>query len=213
MRPTIILHRVAWRVVLAGALACALTLVGRAQQAEPQEKGRPRLALRANPVHGFAPQRVVFTAELTGGANDYRDYYCPSIEWSWADDTRSSNTYDCDPYESGKSEIRRRFSQDHLYREPGVFEAVFRLKQGSKVVASARISIQIRGLTLDDSELQNAPAPDLKGVDRRRTLQAGDHVHPFRIQRVGDVGVGGLGRALWMRVIHADDLDPRRPAA
>ena len=77
---------------------------------------------------GPPPLRVVFTAEITGGANDHEDFYCAKIEWEWGDGSTSSFAYDCDPYEPGKSEIRRRFIADHTYNNPGRVDVVFRLK-------------------------------------------------------------------------------------
>lgn len=110
-----------------------------------QGKGRPKSALRVNPTLVFVPQRVVATAELTEGADDYQEYYCPTIEWVWGDETQSVNTEDCDPYQPGKSEIRRRYTADHTYREPGIYDVIFRMKQGSKVVLSLRQQIRAQG--------------------------------------------------------------------
>jgi hypothetical protein len=58
----------------------------------------------------MSPARIVLTAELLGGPNDYEDFYCPTTEWDWGDGTLSESTLDCAPYESGKSEIKRRFT-------------------------------------------------------------------------------------------------------
>src|SRR5262245_22206983 len=68
---------------------------------------KPSISLKANPPVGFSPLRVHVVAEFRGGDDDYADYYCPSIEWDWGDGTVSENSVDCDPYEAGKSEIRR----------------------------------------------------------------------------------------------------------
>ena len=43
-------------------------------------------------------------------------------------------------------EIRRRFIADHTYNNPGRVDAIFRLKQGSRVVGSARTPVTISGL-------------------------------------------------------------------
>lgn len=110
-----------------------------------QGKGRPKAALRVNPGLIFVPQRVVATAELTEGANDHQDYYCPKIEWIWGDETQSESGEDCDPYEAGKSDIRRRYTADHTYKEPGNYDVIFRMKQGSKTVLSLRHSIRAQG--------------------------------------------------------------------
>lgn len=117
---------------------------------DAQGKGRPKAALRVNPALIFPPARVVATAELTGGANDYQEYYCPKIEWDWGDNTQSESGEDCDPYEAGKSEIRRRYSADHNYRHDpmgggGSYDVTFRMKQGSKVVLSLRQTIKVQG--------------------------------------------------------------------
>ncbi len=113
-----------------------------AARPDDQGKGKPKAQLRINPTLVFTPGRIVATVELTEGANDYQDYYCPTIEWEWGDQTRSDSTEDCDPYEAGKSEIRRRYTADKNYREPGVYEVVFRMKQGSKTVLSMRQTVR-----------------------------------------------------------------------
>jgi hypothetical protein len=115
-----------------------------------QAKGRPKSVLRVNPALIFPPARIVATAELTGGANDYQDYYCPRIEWVWGDGTQSESSEDCEPYEAGKSEIARRYSSDHNYRSDpmagaGSYDVIFRMKQGSKVVLSLKQTIKVQG--------------------------------------------------------------------
>jgi hypothetical protein len=113
-------------------------------QTKNEESRRPRLTLRATPNLGVAPARVVLTAELVGGANDFEEYYCPTVEWDWDDDTRSEQTSDCEPYESGKSEIRRRFTVEHIFRRPGEYRLSMRLKQRDKIVGAATTNISIR---------------------------------------------------------------------
>lgn len=116
-----------------------------------QGKGKPKAVLRVNPSVIFPPARVVVTAELTDGANDFQDYYCPKIEWIWGDDTQSESGEDCDPYEAGKSEIRRRYTADHNYRADPMgggsrsYDVIFRMKQGSKIVLSLRQTIRVQG--------------------------------------------------------------------
>src|SRR5688500_18659248 len=83
------------------------------------EDRKPTLSLRATPPVGFSPLRVRVVVDVRGGANDYEEFYCPSIEWDWGDGTVSENSEDCDPYQAGKSAIRRRFSTEHVYRQAG----------------------------------------------------------------------------------------------
>ena len=106
---------------------------------------KPELTLRSTPKIGFAPAEILFIAELRGGADDYEDLYCATIEWDWDDDTRSESTPDCDPYEQGTSKIRRRFSTRHKFEYGRRYEVRLRLKQGDNTVASARTTVELRG--------------------------------------------------------------------
>lgn len=108
------------------------------------DKTRPSVSVKANPSTGFAPTRVVVTAELKGGMDDFAEYYCPSIEWSWGDDTRSESKIDCEPYEPGKSEIKRRYVFDRVFQLPGDFRVEFRMKQKNKVVGHGSTTVRIR---------------------------------------------------------------------
>jgi hypothetical protein len=105
---------------------------------------KPRLSLRAQPSVGVSPARVVLTAELVGGADDFEEYYCPTIVWEWGDDTVSESTIDCDPYESGKSEIKRRFTVQHVFRRAGAYKVYFHMKRKDKNLASASATVQIQ---------------------------------------------------------------------
>ena len=133
-------------------IVCLLLPLGlvAASAAEPQKHDkdsvsdkRPKISLRAQPVIAMSPARVVLTAELQGGPNDYEEFYCPTVEWDWGDGTQSESTSDCAPYESGKSEIKRRFTVEHVFRA-GVFRVTFKLKRRDKVVALSTVNIQVR---------------------------------------------------------------------
>ena len=99
----------------------------------------------------MAPARVVLTAELTGGANDFEEFYCTAVEWEWGDGTKSESSSDCAPYEAGKSEIKRRFTVEHVFRT-GSYRVMFHLKRRDKAVGNATVNIQVRpGLRDGDS--------------------------------------------------------------
>lgn len=133
---------VAQAVVLAfGAL---LLIPANALEAREQGNKKPSLSLKASPAVSFAPARIVVVAEVKGGANDFEDFYCPSIEWEWGDLTTSTAEADCEPYVAGKSEIRRRYTVEHRYKNPGGFKIVLRLKKGTRVVATANTMVQVR---------------------------------------------------------------------
>lgn len=125
--------------MLCAALAPGLSAQDKAKRAE-----RPKLSLRSSPVMSFTPATITFTAELKDGDNDYEEYYCAAVEWDWADGTRSESSDDCEPYEAGKSEIRRRFTIQHKYNIDGVYDVQFRLKQRDKVVVAARTKVTVR---------------------------------------------------------------------
>jgi hypothetical protein len=136
-------------VTWSGATCLLLSMVvaaeGQKQDAKDRdaETRRPKVTLKAQPVVSMSPARVVLTAELQGGANDYEDFYCPSVEWDWGDGTHSESTIDCAPYEAGKSEIKRRWTVEHVFRA-GAYKVLFRLKRRDRSLATAAVNIQVR---------------------------------------------------------------------
>ena len=144
------LRHQAWAGVASLLVMAALSTGAAAQKTGKDGKDqkdvndpRPKVSLRAQPVIAMAPARVVFTAELTGGANDFEDFYCNAVEWEWGDGTKSESSSDCAPYEPGKSEIKRRFTVEHVFRA-GVYRVMFHLKRHDKAVGNATINIQVR---------------------------------------------------------------------
>ncbi len=142
-----ILRRLMWAGA-ASTLVAAVTLTAAAPQkddkdARDQEGKRPKVTLKATPIVSIAPSRVVLTAELVGGANDYEDFYCPTVEWDWGDGTQSESTNDCEPYQSGKTEIKRRFTVEHMFRA-GNYRVMFRMKRRDKPIVAATANIQVR---------------------------------------------------------------------
>jgi len=131
------------RAVAVSLLAIAPVAIASAQRPDNDTAKRPKLTLKAQPLIAMSPARVVLTAELVGGANDFEEYYCPAIEWDWGDGTHSASSTDCAPYEAGKSEIKRRFTVEHVFRA-GMFRVMFKLKRREKPVAFATVNIQVR---------------------------------------------------------------------
>jgi hypothetical protein len=105
---------------------------------------KPKISVKANPTMGMSPIRVVVTADIAGVANDNEEFYCPSVEWEWGDDTRSTNTADCDPYIAGKSEIKRRFVADHVYQSSGEYRVQFRLKKKDRTIGAGSTAVRVR---------------------------------------------------------------------
>ena len=139
------------RSLLSGALS--LSLAGSFVAAGPLQRDRnsgrdtdprrPKLSLKAQPTVAIAPARVVFQADFAGGSDDFEEYYCPTVSWAWGDGTESESTSDCQPYEPGKSLIKRRYTVQHTFRAGG-HQVTFRLKRNDKTVASASVNLQIQ---------------------------------------------------------------------
>ena len=152
MRPSVMMNLS--RVFLVAAACFALagpsavsTASQKGNSKEPskdQDVKRPKLTLRAQPAITMTPARVVLTADLNGGNDDNEEYYCPTVEWDWGDDTRSESTSDCEPYESGKSQIKRRFTVEHIFRRPGMYKVYLHLKRKTRILTSATVTIQVR---------------------------------------------------------------------
>ena len=130
------------RMLMTLAVAVAVGVAVYAQK--PGEDKKPSLSLKATPVTGFAPLRVRLTVDVKGGPNDFQDFYCPAVEWEWGDDVRSGNSEDCAPYEAGKSEIKRRYTVEHVFRSEGTYRVTLRLKQKDRVVAMSGATVEVR---------------------------------------------------------------------
>ena len=130
---------------VAGLFIAGLSSAGAASSAQSSGEARkPSLSLRVTPPVGFAPLKTRLVVDVRNGDDDYADFYCPTIEWDWGDGTVSATAEDCDPYEAGKSAIQRRFSTEHVFRQPGSFRVAFRLKQKDRVVGVSSVNVQVR---------------------------------------------------------------------
>ena len=106
------------------------------------------LSLKATPAVSFAPARIVLVAELKGGDDNSEELYCPTVEWEWGDGTVSTAEADCEPYQAGKSEVKRRFASEHKFENSGQYKVVLRLRKSTKIIAIANTNLQVRpGLT------------------------------------------------------------------
>ena len=131
------------------AILCAVAVGFVSQQrsitaAGQDKKAKPSVTVRASPTVGFSPARMVLTAELKGGADDYEDFYCASVEWDWGDLTESEESNECEPYEAGVSEVRRVFSAEHTFQSGGRYRVQLRLKRNRKVLASSSTIVTVR---------------------------------------------------------------------
>ena len=111
-----------------------LIIPSNALQARDRANKKPSLSLKASPAVSFAPARIVVVAEVKGGANDFEEFYCPSVEWEWGDLTTST----------AKRTASRTTRQERDQEHPGGFRIVLRLKKGTKIIATANTLVQVR---------------------------------------------------------------------
>jgi hypothetical protein len=134
--------------IVAAALCVSVDAAAPQKDGNPKDKEsdnkRPKLTLKAQPIISMSPSKVTLRAELVGGSNDYEEFYCPTIEWDWGDGTQSESMSDCEPYQAGKSEIKRRYTVEHLFRA-GHYQVAFRIKRRDKSLAQVTTTIQVQG--------------------------------------------------------------------
>ena len=140
------------RAVFAPLLVLAIVTVasGVSSAQRGGDEKKPSLSLKANPPVGFSPLRVRLVVDVKNGPDDYQDYYCPGVQWDWGDGTVSENSEDCDPYQAGKSQIRRRYSVEHVFRQAGTYQVFFRLKQRDRVISAISANVEVRPGVRDD---------------------------------------------------------------
>jgi hypothetical protein len=135
----------------------AVALVGMASDpagargASSQDDARERrekieLSMRVSPAVAFSPARISASAELRGEPlpDDEARLYCAAIEWDWGDGTRSEAQADCEPYEPGKSTLKRRYTAQHTYTSAGRYRIALRLKRQDRVLLATNSTVQIR---------------------------------------------------------------------
>jgi len=138
-------------VALLGVLPSAHSAAAGDDDKDKKGKG-PSLSLKASPSMSFSPARVTVTAELRGGSETDEEIYCPSLEWDWGDGTISEAKEDCEPFEAGKSTIKRRWINTHTYTTAGNYRMVLRLKRGSKSILGGNTNVQVKPGVRDMTE-------------------------------------------------------------
>lgn len=129
------------RITLVAAFALSAAVLG---EGSAQKPDKPSLSLKANPSITFSPANIFFAAEVKGGPDDFEDLYCPAVEWEWGDGTKDQSSADCEPYEAGKSQIKRRYVAQKKYQSSGDYRVAFRLKQKDRTVGTATTQLKIR---------------------------------------------------------------------
>jgi hypothetical protein len=121
----------------------AIIIAALASAGTSAEKARkPRLDLRAAPRMAFSPANVLVTAELMGGDDAIDDYYCPELEWTWDDGSKSVHAADCAPLEAGGT-IERRFTATHAYYQPGSYNVKITMRKANRSIAVATATVTV----------------------------------------------------------------------
>ena len=105
---------------------------------------KPRLDLRATPRFSFTPANVLVTAQLSGG-DDVEEFYCPAVVWDWDDGGRSAHQPDCPPFQDG-TPLERRFTAQHAYVRPGVYNVRVHMLRAKRSLAVASATVTVRGM-------------------------------------------------------------------
>lgn len=133
-----------YRAIVSSRALVAIACITLTPLVDAAAQKKASISLKASPSIGFSPARVVATAEVRGGPNDSEELYCASVEWVWGDDTKSESKTDCEPYEAGRSEIKRRYTLDHTFQSSGNYRIEFYLKQKNKRVLGGHTNVTIR---------------------------------------------------------------------
>ena len=67
----------------------------------------------------------------------------------------------------GKSEIKRRYTVEHRYKNPGGFKIVLRLKKGNKIIAQANTQVQVRAGPRSVVQSSQLPPTQARPAERR----------------------------------------------
>lgn len=134
------------------AILVLLALAGStAEKSKEPAAKKPSLELRQRPLFPQSPAEMTFTAELKGGIES-EDYYCPTVEWEWGDDsrhggntgTKSVEESDCEPYQAGVSEFVRHFEKEHRFSEWGNYRVQVTLRKGGRVIARQSRMVNVK---------------------------------------------------------------------
>ena len=147
-------HWATSRGAFPAVLLLAMSILGAAGRTVLANDAKPSIDVKSSPAMGIAPFRVVLTADVKGGADDYQEYYCATVEWDMGDGNKAEQQLDCEPYEPGKSQIKRRYVREQVFDTPGEFRVMFRLKQKNKVVGSGNTTVRVRPGVRDMGEIR-----------------------------------------------------------
>jgi len=139
-------------VVLMAGLGALMTGCATTQQVTPgatstgktpEEPKKPAFALRASRQMAFPGVPILLTAALDGG-EEVEEYYCPLIEWTWANGTHSREGGDCPEFDK-REDYPRRWTRWVALTVPGEYKVEVRWEKPEGKVIGMR-DIVLTGL-------------------------------------------------------------------
>ena len=114
------------------AFSALLLIPSNALQAREQGGNKkPSLSLKASPSVSFAPARIVVVAEVKGGAGRFRGVLLPDRRMGMGRlDARQRSKPIANRTRRARATIKRRYTVEHRFKNPGAFKIILRLKKG-----------------------------------------------------------------------------------
>ena len=106
-------------------------------------KEKPKLSIDGHPRQGFTPLNVAFHVTLTGVAVDDPEYYCLKEEWDFGDDSKSTETPNCEPYTAG-TQVKSEFFAEHVFDEAGSYGVRLILGEGNKKLQTRKFTVAVQ---------------------------------------------------------------------
>lgn len=101
------------------------------------------LSLSACVVQGSAPQRVLFSATLTGGPDNSYELYCTSTSWEFGDGQGIISSPMCVPW-SPEARVPRVLTMDYSYEHAGTYQARLRVGGQAGGLTSNDVTVEVR---------------------------------------------------------------------
>jgi len=125
-----------------GAVA-GLVVMASLEPVVARTTGDPSLKISYTPRVAVSPAIFYFRAELHG--REEERLYCPAVEWTWADGTRSLHEEDCPPWDQHTEEDYKRLWTQRKALGFGRHLVEVRLLRSGKVLMRASVEPIVLG--------------------------------------------------------------------
>ena len=133
-----------WCVVVAVLCgACAGTTLPTAPTSVVAGDRGDASGLTLVPNGGSVPLMIHITLDVPTSAANNRQFYCPTLTWTWGDGTGERIDQDCVPYVADAS-IPQHYAADHVFRTPGTYQVSAALTNAGATIYSDTRTIVAR---------------------------------------------------------------------